>query len=97
MPGWKSLYAKYKSKGFDMVSVAEDDNLKNWYTALDKEKMPWTQVVDDFSDKKPSANVLELFPSRYIPLYVLLDKEGKVIITGNDDVVIAKKIAEILD
>lgn len=97
IPGWKELYAKYKSKGFDMVSIAEDENLKNWYAALDKEKMPWTQVVDDFSNKQPDANVLNLFPTRYIPLYVLLDKEGKVIISGNDDTVIAKKVAELLD
>ncbi|NHA04371.1 AhpC/TSA family protein [Mucilaginibacter sp. HC2] len=96
IPNWKKVYAKYHPKGFNMVSVSIDDSWKNWLPALDKEKMPWVQVIDERSSKYSKGKVSELFPSPTIPFYVLLDKEGKVLLASGDEEAMNKKLAEVL-
>ena len=96
IPKWKKVYAKYHLKGFNIVSVSTDESWKKWLTALDKEKMPWVQVIDEYSSAHSKGKVSELFPSRNIPFYVLLDKEGKVLLASGDEEAMNKKIAEVL-
>jgi thiol-disulfide isomerase/thioredoxin len=96
IPNWKKVYAKYHPKGFNIVSVATGDSWKNWLLALDKEKMPWTQVIDKIPSEQSKDKVFDLFPSRSIPFYVLLDKEGKVLLASGDEEAMHKKIAEVL-
>lgn len=96
IPNWKKVYAKYHPKGFSIVSVSIDDSWKKWLPALDKEKMPWTQVIDERTSEHSKRKVSELFPSRTIPFYVLLDKEGKVLLASGDEEAMQKKIAEVL-
>ena len=91
IPHWKEIYAKYHAKGFDIVSVSDDNRWTDWRKAMDQEKMPWMQVDDDFPIKNMPARVGTLYMTTYIPFYVLLDKEGKIILyTGNEEEIDAR-------
>ncbi len=62
---------------------------------MDIEKMPWTQVDDRFSKKNMPADVGSLYMTTAIPFYVLLDKEGKILVYTNDEAKIDAKLKEI--
>jgi thiol-disulfide isomerase/thioredoxin len=95
IPHWKEVYAKYHDKGFDIVSVSDDSRWKDWFKAMDQEKMPWLQVCDEFPLKNMPAKVGSLYMTTYIPFYVLLDKEGKVLVYSGDENKIDAKLKEI--
>ncbi|WPU95218.1 TlpA disulfide reductase family protein [Mucilaginibacter sabulilitoris] len=96
IPHWKKMYAKFHHKGFNIVSVSDDRYWNDWIRALDKEKMPWTQVIDEFPSKGSTARVGGLYALKSIPFFILLNKEGKVIIASGDEDIMTKKIEEIL-
>ena len=60
-----------------MVSISVDDNKEDWYKALDKEQMPWRQLLIT-----PEANTYskELFNfDGSIPTTLFVDNQGKII------------------
>ena len=95
IPHWKEVYSKYHDKGFDIVSVSDDNVWKNWFKAMDQEQMPWMQVCDEFPVKNMPARVGSLYMTTYIPFYVLLDKEGRVILYTSDEKQIDDKLESI--
>ena len=95
IPHWKEVYSKYHAKGFDIVSVTDDNHWPAWFKAMDQEKMPWTQVADEFPYKNRPARVGELYMSHYIPFYVLLDKDGKIILYNPTEKEMDTKLAEL--
>lgn len=97
IPHWKSVYTKYHDKGFDILSVSDDSQWKLWKAAMDVEKMPWNQVCDEFPVKNMPAKVGSLYMTHYIPFYVLLDKEGKILVYSGDEAKIDKKLEEIFE
>jgi thiol-disulfide isomerase/thioredoxin len=96
IPHWKKVYAKYHKKGFEIVSVSDDSHWKDWIPALDKEQMPWTQVIDEFPSKDSTAKVISLYGVHSMPFFVLLDKEGKILLASGDEDLMTKKIEEVL-
>jgi len=97
IPHWKAVYQKYHDKGFDIISVSDDSKWKLWIDAMDIEKMPWTQVCDEFPVKRMPARVGSLYMTTYIPFYVLLDKEGKILVYSGDEAKIDEKLTEIFE
>lgn len=95
IPEWKEVYAKYKDKGFTIVGVSTDRNWNDWIKALGKEQMPWEQVIDEFPNESDPALVKGLFGTNSLPYYVLLDKEGFVLLASGDKDLIIKKIEAI--
>ena len=95
IPHWKEVYLKYHNKGFEIVGVADDSRWNDWIKALDRGKMPWLQVVDEFPGKDMPAKVVSLYRNSYIPFYVLLDKEGRIILFTGDENKIDAKLKEI--
>jgi len=57
--------------------------------------MPWIQVIDEFPDENAQAIVTTSFGTNSLPFYVLLDKEGRVILSSNDKNEVSEKIEEI--
>lgn len=96
IPHWKEVYSKYHDKGFDILSVSDDNNWSAWTKAMDVEKMPWHQVDDKFSRKNMPADVGSLYMTTFIPFYVLLDKEGKILVYSGDEAKIDAKLEELL-
>lgn len=95
IPHWKEVYARYHDKGFDMVSVSDDSKWADWVKAMAQEKMPWTQVIDEFPVKNMPARVGSLYMTTFIPFYVLLDREGHILVYSGDEAKIDQKLQEL--
>jgi thiol-disulfide isomerase/thioredoxin len=95
IPHWKEVYKKYNAKGLEMVSVTNDSRWSDWFKALDVEKMPWLQVADEFPIKNMPARVATLYMIPYLPTYVLLDKEGKIVLHNASEEQMDEKLKEI--
>ena len=96
IPHWKEVYSKYHDKGLEIVGVTNDSRWKDWFKALDEEKMPWLQVADEFPEKNMPSRVGTLYMTPYLPTYILLDKEGKVVLHNASKEQIDNKLKEVL-
>ncbi len=76
IPALKELYAKNKNPKFNLVSVSLDASREDWIEALDKEKMPWTQLLAPKSDL-PLIDAQ--FQTSAIPKTIFTDNAGKEI------------------
>jgi thiol-disulfide isomerase/thioredoxin len=100
-PHLKELYAKYKDKGFEILSIAEEmrgsleEQKKLWKEAIEKDGLPWLQVLNN-EDKEKSDAVKSYGVSGY-PTKFLLDREGIIIgrYGGGDLEAFDKKLQEI--
>ena len=92
IPHWKQVYEQYHNKGFEILSVSDDSKWNDWTKAMDIEKMPWLQVIDEFPVKMMPARVGSLYQTHFIPFYVLLDKEGKIVVYSDDEKQIDEKL-----
>ena len=79
LPNVKEVYAKYHSKGFEVISISLDDNRDKWVGAIKKHQLPWLQLSSLKGWKCPVA---KLYNVSAVPAMVLLDENG-VIITNN--------------
>lgn len=70
------LYNKYKSEGFNIISVSLDDDRASWLKAIKTYGMQWTNVSDL---KRWSSIIVMLYGLEYIPQNILINKEGRVI------------------
>lgn len=95
IPHWKEVYKKYQPAGLEILSVTNDSRWSDWYKALEEEKMPWPQVADEFPTKNMPARVIGLYMASYLPTYILLDKEGKIILYNASEQQIEEKLKEI--
>lgn len=76
MPELISLYKKYHSSGFEIVSVSLDINKEKWLKAIKETGIPWINV----SDLKGSGSVvINTYDALTIPKNVLVNKSGKII------------------
>ncbi|HZY10124.1 MAG TPA: TlpA disulfide reductase family protein [Bacteroidota bacterium] len=46
-PGFANLYKEYKEKGFEIVGVAVNTNLKDVTSFINQYKVPWPNGIDD--------------------------------------------------
>lgn len=92
IPHWKEIYAKYQSKGLEIVGVTNDSKWKDWLTALEQEKMPWIQVADDFPVENMPARIATQYMIPFLPTYVFLDPEGKIILHNGSKEEITQQI-----
>jgi len=75
-PYWKELYAKYRSKGFEIVGVAYDADIEKWKKAIQKDGLSWPQVTDV---KQSNGELGSYYDIGSLPNNILLDKEGKIV------------------
>lgn len=75
VPGLRTIYDKYKSKGFEIYGISLDTDKTDWNVAVRQDKVTWPQVIDVSGKIAGDWNV------NYIPNVFLLNKEGKVIAT----------------
>lgn len=74
IPNLKEVYKKYSEKGLGIVSISIDKSKAPWEAALKKEALPWIQTWDP--QELVAGNV---FRVSSIPVYILIDKRGKLI------------------
>lgn len=89
IPILKELYAKYESKGFEILSVSIDEKKESWLKALSEENMTWMQAHTSNSGKE----VMGTYQFNGIPFFVLIDKDGTIVKRG----IGMNKLEEILE
>lgn len=74
MPFIKRTYAKYHSKGFNVLSISIDADKQSWLNAMEKESMPWGQLLDQNSE------AFRMYNLTGVPSSLLIDEDGKIIL-----------------
>lgn len=72
-PNMKTVYSKFRDKGFNIISVAVMDSHARWRQAMQKEALPWLQGIDNTGD------IAALFGLNSLPAYVLVNQQGELI------------------
>ena len=81
-PHLQALYEKYKSSGFEIIGIAQEQsdkletNIKMWKNAIEKDKITWLQILNN--DGIAQNNVVNAYGVTAFPTKFLLDKEGKI-------------------
>ena len=65
----------------ELIHFSYDESEADALKWAKKEKLPWPTVLPD----KQEATDLERFAGDYVPEYILIDKDGKVIANGKDE------------
>lgn len=73
-PDIKELYAKYKGKNFEILSISIDASKESWLKELKIQQLPWPQVLDTKGINK-SHFLVEGVPTTY-----LIDPSGKIVL-----------------
>lgn len=77
LPNLKSAYRKFKSKGFEIVSVSVDEESEDWIKAVTDNGMDWVQLWNGEDDIENSAAVK--YSISAIPATFLIDSDGTII------------------
>jgi thiol-disulfide isomerase/thioredoxin len=88
MPDIATLYQEAMPKGLVMLSIDEDEDVKTATDFLVKHGYTWPNTQDD-------GKIGDAFKKMGIPLFVLLDAQGKIVFykAGDDDAGLRKAIA----
>ena len=69
-----------------------DSNRASWEKALDEEQLPWPLVIDE--TVKGKARVGGLYHVLAIPMFVVVDKEGKIVVRAHME---QKELSEVVE
>lgn len=78
MPNVVANYAKYHSKGFEIIGISFDRSAEPWKKAVEQMGMKWPQLSDLGYWQSAAAGVYGI---NAIPASILFDGEGKIIAT----------------
>lgn len=80
IPELKEAYAKYHSKGLEIIAISSDRDINQWKKAIQVDRTDgWVQL-------RKSGEMEAIFkPIPTIPQQILLDPQGKIIWSGLDD------------
>ncbi len=93
MPNLVNAYAKYKSKGFEIVGVSLDQTAEAWKSGIKQLKITWPQMSDL---KYWNCEGAKLYAVSSIPHTVLIDKDGTILARGLHGEELQKKLTEII-
>ena len=77
IPNLKAAYKKFKSKGFEIVSVSVDDETEDWINAVKENGMNWVQLWNGDEDVENSPAMK--YAVSAIPCTFLIDADGTII------------------
>lgn len=92
MPNVKQIYAKYHSKGLEVLGVSLDRERAPWLNAIKNKQLNWNHVS---SLKEFECPVARLFHVTAIPRMYIIDKQGKIIAQDLRGEELAKKMDEL--
>jgi thiol-disulfide isomerase/thioredoxin len=99
VPGMLEAYKKYKDKGLEIVSVyvfqREADPVATVKEFVAEEKLPWIILSEALTEKAKQPKQGEYYAIQGVPTMVLVDKEGKVIMSEARGKALQNKLAEI--
>jgi thiol-disulfide isomerase/thioredoxin len=82
-PELVKVYHEFNASGFEVLGVASESNRNAWLHAIEKDKLPWTNVTELKGDKNNAAMIYGI---SYYPSNFLIDQGGTIIgkdISGN--------------
>jgi thiol-disulfide isomerase/thioredoxin len=91
-PNVVAAYNKYKTKGFDILSVSLDKDADKWKAAIAKDGLIWNNHVSDLQYWQ--SPIVQLYNFNAIPTNVLIDKEGKILAKNLRGEELENKLAE---
>jgi thiol-disulfide isomerase/thioredoxin len=83
LPYVKTIYNKYHSKGFDVISVSVDENRNAWIEAVKQDSIDkWYNIL--IAEKWPEGpitndDIFQNYYYRMVPEQLLIGKNGKII------------------
>lgn len=79
IPHLKEVYDQYHDRGFEIVGINVDEDLKALKKGLDKYEFPWTVLSDQKRADDGKLRMYDLFAIRGVPRGILVDRDGKVV------------------
>lgn len=76
IPNMKAAYERFKSKGFEIVSVSVDEDRDEWIKAIKDDNLTWPQLLDN-NIRETSASYR--YSVTAIPSTFLIDSDGTII------------------
>lgn len=73
----KEIYSKYKSKGFEILSVSVDVQKKDWLDYLSQNNYNWIHAWLNDQSKDMQKPIEKLYNIDQIPVAHLIDRDGK--------------------
>lgn len=92
MPNVVRAYARYHSKGFEIVGLSLDEDAGAWRNAIKTLGMTWPQLSDLKGWRSAAA---QAYAVKGIPHTVLIDAKGNIIARGLRGETLTQKLAEI--
>lgn len=97
IPQFKECYNRYKSQGFDIVSIAFERTRTDWITGVSQYNMTWTQLYEELPS---STKLLEDIRKKYcksinLPWNFLCDPEGTIIAVSMTPQNLKDKLSEV--
>lgn len=86
------LYSDFHQLGLEIIGISNDTSVANWKLALSEDKSPWMEVIDEFPVSYMPAKVFTAYQLRWLPSYVLLDRNHKIIASTDSIVEIERVI-----
>lgn len=76
LPNLKSIYGKYKNKGFEILGVSADSKKEALVNGINKFSISWENVSDYKGDKNKASVIYNIteYPTNY-----LINKDGIII------------------
>ena len=71
------IYEKYTGKGFEIYSVAFDNQEARWKKVIEEDNLDWNIHVRE--EEGTSSDLLKLYNVEYLPAMFLVDKSGKIV------------------
>ncbi|MDB4537814.1 TlpA family protein disulfide reductase, partial [Akkermansiaceae bacterium] len=96
IPNVKKAYDRYHGKGFDVIGISLDKDMKKLKQFYENENtsVPWLSITDG---KGWESEFAKRFGIRGIPAVFLLDGEGKVLATRARGLKLMRELAKIYD
>jgi peroxiredoxin len=90
----RTIYPKYKDKGFEIFAVSLDESKADWKKAVAADKITWLQVNDGGGFDSRTAQKWDLYA---IPTSFLIDKDGTLLATDLQGKQLEKAIKSLID
>jgi len=81
VPEVKAAYEKLKDRNFTILGVSLDRNREAWVNGIEKLELTWNHVSDL---QYWQSDIVKLYAIRWIPTYILVDPEGKIVFSALD-------------
>jgi thiol-disulfide isomerase/thioredoxin len=84
IPQLKSFYEGWhKSRGVELIAFSVDEDLDALKAFVEKEQLPWKNASEKLSKEQNLPDSREKYGIIAYPTMILIDKDGKVVLSGN--------------